>query len=183
MTLIQDNSTLLKVNDLMPSFALPATDGMTVDTHMIRDKVLVVIFTCNHCPYAQAYEDRIIVLAKHFDEEGVQFVLVNSNDAANYPEDSFDAMVERHNEKSFPFPYCYDESQEVAKKFGALCTPHCFVFDHARQLKYKGRIDDSWRDADAVTEHNLRDEIAAVVKGEEPPAHEVNAIGCSIKWK
>jgi thiol-disulfide isomerase/thioredoxin len=156
---------------------------MTVDSHLIKDKVLAVIFTCNHCPYAQAYEDRLVALANHFDEEGVQFVLINSNDATDYPDDSFEAMVKKHNEKQYPFPYCHDASQEVAKAFGALCTPHCFVFNQERKLKYKGRIDDSWQDESAATEHNLRDAIAALVKGEEPPAHEVNAIGCSIKWK
>lgn len=183
MVLIQDNSTTLNIGDALPAFSLPATDGLTVDTHMIKDKVLVVIFTCNHCPYAQAYEDRLIKLANYFDEEGVLFVLINSNDATNYPEDSFAKMVERHNEKLYPFPYCVDESQSVAKAFGALCTPHCFVFNVDRKLKYKGRIDDNWRDGDSATEHNLRDAIAAVVNGDEPPAHEVNAIGCSIKWK
>jgi len=183
MVLIDDNSTALTINDPMPSFSLPATDGLRVDSSLIRDPVLVVIFTCNHCPYAQAYEDRIIELAKDFDEEGAQFVLISSNDVTDYPADSFEQMKVRHDEKSFPFPYCYDESQEVAKSFGALCTPHCFVFNRDRVLKYKGRVDDNWKDAGAVTEHNLRDAIAALVKDQEPPAHEVNAIGCSIKWK
>lgn len=183
MVLIQDNSTALKINDSMPAFKLPATDGLIVDAQLIKDPVIVVVFTCNHCPYAQAYEDRLIELQKHFDQEGVQFVLISSNDATNYPEDSFDAMKKRHDEKAFPFPYAYDESQEVAKAYGALCTPHCFVFDRHRKLKYKGRVDDNWRDPDAVTEHNLRDALAALVKDEEPPVHEANAIGCSIKWK
>ena len=183
MPVVQDNSTVLSINDPLPHFSLPATDGLTVDTHQIRDMALVVIFTCNHCPYAKAYEDRIIELANHFKGEGVQFVLINSNDPTNYPEDSFDAMKARHDEKAYPFPYCFDESQEVAKSFGALCTPHCFVFNHERVLKYKGRIDDNWKDPSAVTEHNLRDAIANIAKGEEPPVHEVHAIGCSIKWK
>ncbi len=183
MVLIDDNSSTLAINDLLPHFSLPATDGMTVDTNLIKDPVLVVIFTCNHCPYAQAYEQRLIDLQEHFDEEGVQFVLISSNDAENYPEDSFEQMKLRHAEKGFPFPYCFDEDQSVATSFGALCTPHCFVFDRHRQLKYKGRVDNNWKDPAAVTEHNLRDAIAAMVKDEEPPAHEVNAIGCSIKWK
>lgn len=191
MVLIDDNSTALQIGDPLPFFGLPATDGMTVDIGMIRDPILVVVFTCNHCPYAQAYEDRLIALAEHFDEEGVQFVAINSNDSENYPEDSFDRMKVRHNEKEFPFPYCHDESQEVARTFGAVCTPHCFVFarpdssvgGHTRVLKYKGRIDDSWKDAAAATEHNLRDAIEALVHGEEPPVHEANAIGCSIKWR
>lgn len=167
----------------MPEFVLPATDGMTVDAQTIKDPVVVIIFTCNHCPYAQAYEDRIIALAKHFDQEGVQFVLINSNDSENYPEDSFDAMKKRHDEKQFPFPYCYDESQDVANAYGAVCTPHCFVFNRERKLKYKGRIDDNWQDPDAVTEHNLHDAIDALVHDKEPPTHEANAMGCSIKWK
>jgi peroxiredoxin len=183
MVLINDNSTVLQINDDLPHFSLPATDGMTVSTRLIKDPVLAVVFTCNHCPYAQAYEDRLIELAEHFDEEGVQFVLVNSNDATGYPEDSFEQMKVKHDEKGYPFPYCHDASQDVAKSFGALCTPHCFVFDRARVLKYKGRIDDNWEDPAAVTEHNLRDALAALVRGDEPPSHEANAIGCSIKWK
>jgi peroxiredoxin len=183
MVLINDNSTALNIGDPMPPFKLPATDGMLIDSHLVKDPVIVVIFTCNHCPYAQAYEDRIVALAKHFDQEGAQFVLINSNDATNYPDDSFENMKVRHDEKAYPFPYCFDEGQEIAKAYGALCTPHCFVFDEHRQLKYKGRIDDSWKDPSAVTEHNVRDAVAALVKGEEPPRHEANAIGCSIKWK
>lgn len=156
---------------------------MTVDSAMIKDPVLAVVFTCNHCPYAQAYEDRLIALAEEYDERGVQFVLINSNDSDAYPEDSFGQMKVRHDEKGFPFPYCFDESQAVAKSFGALCTPHCFVFDIERNLRYKGRIDDNWQDPSAVTERNLRDALEALVHGKEPPAHEVNAIGCSIKWR
>lgn len=183
MALINDNSKVLAIGAPMLHFKLPTTDGMMVDTHMIKDPVIVVIFTCNHCPYAQALEGRLIELQKHFDEEGVQFILVNSNDATNYPEDSFEAMKKRHDEKGYPFPYCYDESQEVARAFGAICTPHCFAFGRDRTLKYKGRVDDNWKEPEKVTEHNLRDAVAALVKGEEPPVHEANAIGCSIKWK
>ena len=183
MVLINDNSSVLAIGDPMPPFSLPATDGMKVDSNMIKDPVLVVVFTCNHCPYAQAYEDRLIDLAEHFGEEGVQFILINSNDAINFPEDSFERMKEVHDEKGYPFPYCFDESQKVAKAYGALCTPHCFAFDRERNLKYKGRVDNNWEDPNAVTENNLRDAISALVEGEEPPVPEANAIGCSIKWK
>lgn len=183
MVLIDDNSTILNIGDPMPSFSLHATDGMTVDSSTIKDPVLVVVFTCNHCPYAQAYEDRLNNLMDHFDEEGVQFVLINSNDAENYPEDSFDQMKVKREEAGWSCPYCFDESQEVAKAYGALCTPHCFAFDRERTLKYKGRIDDNWEHPDQVTENNLHDAIEALVKDEEPPVHEANAIGCSIKWK
>lgn len=183
MVLINDNSSVLAIGASIPHFTLPSVDGLTIDTRMIKDPVLVIIFTCNHCPYAQAYEDRLIALAEHFDEEGAQFILVNSNDATNYPDDSFDAMKIRYKEKGFPFPYCHDESQAVAKSFGALCTPHCFVFDQHRRLQYKGRIDDSWKNPAAVKEENLKDAIAVALKGEAPAKSEANAIGCSIKWK
>ena len=182
MVLIDDNSSVLQIGDPLPHFALPATDGVTVDTRMIKDTALVVVFTCNHCPYAQAYEDRLIALQQHFDADA-QFILVSSNDAVQYPEDNFVAMQQRHDEKAFPFPYCYDESQEVATSFGALCTPHCFVFDRERTLRFKGTVDDSWKDASAVTAQYLKDAIEAVRKGETPNTPEANAIGCSIKWK
>jgi peroxiredoxin len=183
MVLINDNSTALNIGDPMPHFTLPATDGLTIHSQEIKDPVLAVVFTCNHCPYAKAYEDRIIDLAEDFDEEGAQFVLINSNDATNYPEDDFVHMQKKAEEKGYPFPYCFDESQAIARSYGALCTPHCFVFDRERKLRYKGRVDDNWEDPKAVTEHNLHDVLRALVDGKEPPVHEANAIGCSIKWK
>lgn len=183
MVLINDNSTALSIGDTLPHFSLPATDGLTVDSSLIKDPILVVIFTCNHCPYAQAYEDRFIELANDFDQEGAQFVLISSNDATNYPEDSFEAMKAKHDEKGYPFPYCYDESQEVAKAFGALCTPHCFVFDQDRTLQYKGCVDNNWEDPSNVSDRCLYTAVRALIDGNEVPAREVNAIGCSIKWK
>lgn len=165
----------------MPHFVLPATDGMDVDSTMIKDPVLAVVFTCNHCPYAQAYEERLKSLMEEFEQ--TQFVLISSNDASEYPEDSFERMHVKKEETGWPCEYCYDESQEVAKQFGALCTPHCFVFDRERKLKYKGRIDDNWKEPENVTEHNLHDAIQALEEEQEPPVHEANAIGCSIKWK
>lgn len=182
MVLINDNSSTLLIGDPMPHFRLPATDGLMVDSSLIRDPVLCVIFTCNHCPYAKAVEDRVIALARHFDQEGGQFVLVNSNDATKYPDDSFEEMKRRHEEKQYPFPYCTDETQEVALSFGALCTPHCFVFDGDRKLRYKGRIDDNWKEPDKVTSHDLKNAIDALLQGRTPDVQEANAIGCSIKW-
>ncbi|MCF7844962.1 MAG: thioredoxin family protein [Kiritimatiellales bacterium] len=183
MVLVNDNSKVLEIGDPMPDFSLPATDGILVNSSNINNPILVVVFTCNHCPYAQSYEDRLIDLAEHFDNDGVQFILINSNDAENYPEDSFEKMQELHDDMGFPFPYCFDESQEIAKAYGALCTPHCFAFDFDRILRYKGRIDDNWEDPNNVKEHNLRDAISALVEGDEPSVTEANAIGCSIKWK
>lgn len=183
MVLIQSNSTVLNIGAVMPPFELPATDGSVVRSGDVGAPVLVVVFTCNHCPYAQAYEDRLIALAREFAAKGARFVLINSNDPAEYPEDSLEHMRERAKQKSYPFPYCVDASQDVAKAFGALCTPHCFVFDGDRTLRYKGRIDDSWKDPSKVAKRELHDAIAALLEGRDPPVPEANAIGCSIKWK
>ena len=181
MVLINDNSTQLFIGDDMPDFSLPATDGMTVNSSNIKDPVIAVVFTCNHCPYAQAYEERLKDLMEEFEQ--TQFVLISSNDATDYPEDSFENMKLKKEEAGWPCVYCYDEDQSTALEYGALCTPHCFVFDVDRKLKYKGRIDDNWEDADAVTERNLHDAIQSLEEGQEPQNHEEHAIGCSIKWK
>ena len=184
MALVNDNSKVLQIGDPMPPFVLEDIEKDLVDSAKVSQKVLVVVFTCNHCPYAQAYEDRLIELDNRFFESGdVRFVLINSNDAEAYPDDSFAEMQKRAREKSFPFAYCHDESQVVARKFGALCTPHCFVFDADRRLRYKGRIDDTWKGPAAVKDQNLADAIQALLDGKDPPAAEANAIGCSIKWK
>lgn len=183
MVLINDNSTTLNIGDTMPDFSLPATDESIVDSGSIQADVVAIIFTCNHCPYAKAYEDRLVELGNQFKSNNVQFVLINSNDAIAYPDDSFEEMKKLAENKAFPFPYCFDETQEIATAYGALCTPHCFVFDRERKLQYKGRIDDSWKDPSAVKEKNLLDAIDALVQGKAPPKSEVNAIGCSIKWR
>ncbi len=183
MVLINDNSNVLAIGADLPHFVLPAVDGLQIDTHVIRDPIVVIIFTCNHCPYAQAYEDRLVKMAEHFDGEGVQFIAISSNDAEAYPDDSFEAMKQKAIDKAYPFPYCYDADQTVARSFGALCTPHCFVFDRERKLQYKGRIDDNWKDPKAVMNQDLRNAVAALVRGELPSIAEANAIGCSIKWK
>ena len=184
MVLINDNSAVLKIGDKMPAFRLPDVSGRTVDAKDVSESVVVVIFTCNHCPYARAYEDRILDLDREFfEEENMRLILINSNDPTDYPDDSFEAMKARAVEKKYPFRYCHDESQEIAKAFGALCTPHCFVFDDQRRLRFKGRIDDNWKDPSAVTQRNLRDAIEALEHDQDPPVTEANAIGCSIKWK
>ncbi|MEQ1849862.1 MAG: thioredoxin family protein [Candidatus Peribacteraceae bacterium] len=181
MVLINDNSSALKIGDMLPSFSLPATDDTTVSA----DKLLgirVIVFTCNHCPYAKAVEPRLIAIAQEFTGKA-SMVLISSNDAEAYPEDSFDEMKRRAEERRYPFPYCFDEDQSVAKRFGALCTPHCFVFDAAGALQYKGRVDDNWQDETRVKDHTLRDAIAALVEANKPKTPEANALGCSIKWR
>jgi peroxiredoxin len=187
MTLINDNSKVLSIGDPMPNFTLPAVDGLTITAADIKDPVLCIIFTCNHCPYAKAYEDHLVELGEDIDQEGGQIILINSNDSTHYPEDDFEHMQKKAEEKHYPFPYCHDESQEVAKAYGALCTPHCFVFDAERKLRYKGCIGKYLGKmvptTKGVSEYNLSDACHALLDGKEPPENEVNAIGCSIKWK
>ena len=181
----QSGAETLSIGSPAPDFKdLPATDGKTYSLSSFQDaKVLVVSFTCNHCPYAQAYEDRFIALAKEFAPRGVAFAAINPNDAAGYPADGFDKMVERAQEKAFPFPYLRDESQAVAKAYGAVCTPHLFVFDGARKLAYEGRIDDNWKKPDQVKSQDLRHAIEDLLAGKPVRVPNTNPMGCSIKWK
>src|SRR5262249_53899424 len=145
------------------------------------NSALVVFFSCNHCPYVQAYEDRLIALQKEFKSKGVQFVAINSNDATSYPDDSFENMVKRADERKFNFLYLRDEDQSVAKAFGATHTPHLFVFNSARTLAYTGRIDDNWQEPAKVQRRYLKDALDALSQGKNPPEAETFAIGCTIK--
>lgn len=175
----------MKTGQKAPDFKnLPGTDGRSYAlSDFASSKVLVVIFSCNHCPYVQAYEDRIIVLQNEFKSQGVQFLAINANDATGYPDDSFDNMVKRAQEKKFNFPYLRDESQAVAKAYAASHTPHLYVFDQQRQLIYTGRIDDNWQNPGEVKKQYLREALSAAVKGQKPAEPETFAIGCTIKWK
>jgi len=163
-------------------FSLKATDGKTYSPETYKDKkVLVVMFTCNHCPYAIAYEDRLIALQKAYADKGVQIVFINPN-RSDYGggQESMAQMKKRAEEKAFPFPYLKDETQEIARAYGARVTPHVYVFGEDRTLIYRGTVDDNWRKPDQVTDQYLRDAIEAGLKGFEPIT---KAIGCSIKWK
>lgn len=174
----------MELKDPAPDFSLKAVDGKTYGLKDFKDaKALVVIFSCNHCPYVVAYEDRMVAIQKDYADKGVLFAVINSNDAANYPEDSFDAMVQRAKEKGFNFPYLHDESQSVAKSYGATNTPHLFVFNAERRLAYTGKIDDNWEDPTAVKRQFLRDALDRIVAGRAPSDGFTHAIGCTIKWK
>lgn len=172
----------LKIGESAPDFTLKATNGKNYSLKDFDKDLLVVFFFCNHCPYANAYEERVMDLAEEF-EENADFVGINANDSENYPDDSFEKMVERAKEKKFNFDYLRDETQEVAKAYGGECTPHFMLFDKARKLQYQGRLDDNWQDADAVTQNDLRDAIIALLEGKEVAVKVTNARGCSIKWK
>ena len=169
---------------LAPPFSLPATDGKT---YGLRDfdtfPLLLVSFWCNHCPYVQAWEGRMIALGKEYGPKGVGFVLINANDAASYPDDRFERMVERARSKGYPFPYLRDEAQDVAQAYGALVTPHPMLFDKNRRLLFQGRIDDNVDHPERVKHRYLRDALERALAGATIPAPEVAVLGCSVKWK
>jgi peroxiredoxin len=157
-------------------------------------RALLVVFMCNHCPYVQAVDDRINDLAKKFRAEGLRVVGINPNDSSRYPDDSFENMKIRASEKGYVFDYLVDSTQEVAKAFGAVCTPDLFLYGPSVSsvgtgsssplgLKYQGRIDDSWKDESKVTRKDLEEAISAVLSGREPNPDQKPSMGCSIKWK
>ncbi len=173
----------IKIGDKAPDFDLPGIDGNNYSLSDFKDKkVLIVIFTCNHCPYAQAYEDRLIALQNELKDKGVAFIAINPNDDKNYPEDNFENMVKRAIEKAFNFPYLRDKSQNIARAYVATHTPHIFVFDEQRRLSYTGKIDDNWREPNKVKERYLRDAILALLEKREIKNPATYAIGCTIKW-
>jgi peroxiredoxin len=174
----------LALHERLIPFSLPATDGHTVSTEQFADKpVLGVVFWCNHCPYVKAWEARVIALQQEYADRGVQFILVSSNDPTKYPDDSFDAMKTVAREKRYPFPYAFDESQEVARRYGATRTPEIFLFDRSRTLRYHGAPDDNFEDPGAVTQRYLKDAIDALLAGREPATADTAPKGCTIKWK
>ena len=176
--------TTLKIGDKLPEFTITAINGRECNLYEFEEsKIIVVMFTCNHCPYVRAYEDRLIKLQKDFSDNCVTFVAINSNDDKNYPEDSFENMKIRAKEKGYNFPYLRDENQAVAKMFGASHTPEIFVFDQDRILKYHGKVDDNWKESAKVKKEYLREAITALLEGKPIEIPENQAIGCTVKWK
>ena len=174
----------LKINDKSPDFSLPGIDGKSYSLKDFRGKrIFVVVFMCNHCPYVQAYLERIKAVQSDFGVKGVQVIGINANDEVNYPDDSFDKMVEMAKAKKLNFPYLRDENQKAASAYGAQCTPECFVFDAERKLRYHGRIDDNYKDESAVKIYDLRNAINALIHNQKVGIELTPAIGCSIKWR
>jgi len=172
----------MNLGEQAPGFSLEGTDGNTWSlADFAGAKALVVVFSCNHCPYVQAYEERLVALQRDYPD--ARLVAINSNDASSHPEDGFDAMVERAKSKRFNFPYLRDESQAVARAYGATHTPHLFVFDGQRRLAYTGKIDDNWQDAGAVKQPFLREALDDLLAGRAPRVAQTHALGCTIKWK
>ncbi len=172
----------LAIGEMGPGFDLKGTDSKM---HSLEDvageKGTAVIFTCNLCPFSKGYEDRLVELAKSYQAEGIGFVAINPNDPKIVPGDGFDQMVERAKEKNFPYPYLVDTTQEIAAAYGARVTPHIFLLDGEGKLAYRGRVDDSLKEKE-VTARDFEAAMSALVNGEQVPAAETKAFGCSVKW-
>jgi peroxiredoxin len=174
----------MTIGDEAPDFRLPDTDG---DTHSLTEgngwPATVVVFTCNHCPYALAWHERILDAARDYAQRGVRFLAINPNDAERYPADSLDAMRERvRQDGGWPLPYLRDENQEVARAYDAKTTPDVFVVDSERRVRYRGAPDADHRDSSENAAW-LRAALEAVLEGSDPEPAETEPVGCSVKWK
>ena len=178
-------STMLELGTRAPDFSLPDTDGRIVSFADYRDApALLVMFICNHCPYVQHVRHELARVGKDYLGRGVAMVAINSNDVRAYPDDRPERMKEEKELVGYPFPYLFDESQEVAKAYGAACTPDFYVFDRERRLQYRGQLDDS-RPGNRipVTGKDLRAALDAVLAGRAVSSAQQPSIGCNIKWK
>ena len=174
----------LGLKEQAPDFCLAGTDGAVYTLKSFENSpFLVIFFTCNHCPYVIGSDEETRKTALKFQSKGVRFVGINSNSPEHYAEDSFDHMVHRMKQHQFPWTYLYDPSQEVAKKYGALRTPHFYLFDTQRKLLYCGRGVDSPRDAAKITVRDLDRVLSEVVEGKPITIPLTNPIGCNVKWK
>jgi peroxiredoxin len=176
-----------EIGDKATDFSLKNVDGEMISLADYRDASgFIVIFTCNHCPYSVAYEDRIIELDKTYKEKGYPVIAINPNDPELYPTDSYEEMIVRAKEKGFTFPYLFDDGQKIYPHYGALRTPHVFLLnkeDESLIVKYIGAIDNNHADASAVTEKYVANAVDALLAGKQPDPNFTKAIGCSIKAK
>ncbi len=181
----EDNKTNgYQIGDVAKDFSLKGIDDQDHSLGELSEvKGYVVTFTCNHCPYAVMYEDRLIDFHNRFAPKGYPVIAINPNDPAVEPEDSFEGMKTRAQEKEFPFLYLFDEQQEIYPQFGATKTPHIFLLDKDLVVRYIGAIDNNARDASAVTEKYLENAIEAIENGKNPEPSMTKAVGCSIKAK
>jgi len=172
----------LQIGNAAPEFTLPATDGNTYSFSDFNEDFLVVFFTCNHCPYVINSDEITRSTVEKFTPKGVKFLGINSNSAGTYQEDDFPHMVNRMEEHRFPWLYLHDESQEIALAYGALRTPHFFVFDQERKLVYTGRGVDQPRDPSRITVNDLERALDELISGKPVSVAVTNPIGCNVKW-
>ena len=178
------HSTMVPLGTPAIDFELPGVDGNEYSIKNFSSyKVLVIIFMCNHCPYVKAVIQRLIDLQREFLGKGVGFVGINCNDAIKYPDDSFESMRIVSKKWGINFPYLFDESQDVAKQYDAVCTPDIYVYGDKRKLLYRGRIDDSWDNPDKVSRQDLKQAIDSILSGKNISIKQIPSMGCSIKWK
>jgi peroxiredoxin len=174
----------LKLGDSAIAFTLPGADDKQHALSDYADKnAIVVIFSCNHCPYVRAWEDRMIQIQADYAAQGAQLIAINANNATTHPSDSFPKMKEHAAEKGFNFVYLRDESQDIARAYGAERTPEVFAFDKTGKLRYHGTIDDNYDNPARVKQPYLRDALDAILAGEPPSVAETAPVGCTIKWK
>ena len=175
-------SFTLELGSSAPDFELPATDGKTYKLADFDSEALVVFFTCNHCPYVVASDEVTRKTVDAYTPRGVRFVGINSNSPNTYAEDSFDNMVVRMSEHKFPWTYLHDGTQDVARAYGALRTPHFYVFDRDRKLVYTGRAVDNPREPEEITVHDLEHALDQVLAGDAVTTPLTNPVGCNVKW-
>jgi peroxiredoxin len=187
MTSIGVSAQAYQVGDDAKDFKLKNVDGKHISLADYKDaKGFIVIFTCNHCPYSVAYEDRIIEIDKKYKSKGYTVIAINPNDLEIYESDSFDNMIKRSKEKGFTFPYLIDETQEVFKRYGATKTPHVFILSNNSgkyTVEYIGAIDNNYKDASEVTSRYIDDAVDALLQNKKPKITSTKAIGCGIKTK
>jgi peroxiredoxin len=176
---------MVRLGTEAPDFSLVNVDGRTVSLGDFADAPgLLVVFMCNHCPFVKHLADALAQFANEYMHKGLAVVGINSNDVANYPADSPEQMVREAEERSYAFPYLYDDTQEVAKAYHAACTPDFFLFDKDRRLVYRGQFDDSRPDSGIpITGKDMRAAADAVLAGKKPSDEQRPSIGCSIKWQ
>ena len=181
------NAQGLKIGDTASAFALRNVNGSNVDLlKAMGTKGAIVVFTCNHCPFSKAYEERIMDLDKNFRDQGYPVIAINPNDPSISPEDSFEKMQERAKERGYSFPYLFDEKQEVAKAFGATRTPHVYLLNlenGSPVVEYIGSIDDNADEPKDVKEKFLENALKQLIAGQKVALQETKAIGCTIKWQ
>ncbi|PQV63224.1 Peroxiredoxin [Abditibacterium utsteinense] len=173
----------LQLGDSAPDFDLPGVDGRFYSLQNFADaRILVIAFSCVHCPYVVGSEERMMAFQACYGEQNVAFVAMNSNAKTTYADDSLQGMTERARQRGFQFPFLHDETQQVALDYGALKTPHYFVFDEERKLRYTGRMDDNPRHPGLETTSELRDAVDALLQGRAVEIPLTNPIGCNVKW-
>lgn len=172
----------LQIGEKAPGFNLPATDGKAYKLSDFNEDILVVFFTCNHCPYVIGSDEQTRKTVEKYTPQGVRFVAINSNSKNTYIEDSFEHMVKRMDEHNFPWLYLYDENQNVAKAYGALRTPHFYVFNKSRELIYTGRAVDNPKDTSTATVNDLENALDEHLAGKDINVPVTNPIGCNVKW-